>query len=71
MNKIEETAKQNNCDTIHVDTYGYQAPDFYKKIGYKKIGKIDNYRSGYERVFFKKELKSLGALASWWFKKIK
>lgn len=40
-----------------VDTFGFQAEDFYLKNGYEQIGEIKNYIRGYSRLFFRKWLK--------------
>lgn len=57
MRQIEGHARSKNCDKIWVDTYEYQAPDFYTKNGFKEKGRIENYRGGHAKIFFTKELK--------------
>jgi ribosomal protein S18 acetylase RimI-like enzyme len=56
IEKICNHAKNNNCKKVWVDTYGYQAPEFYSKNGFIEKGRIENYRGGYAKIFFEKEL---------------
>lgn len=56
IEKICHHAKNNNCKKVWVDTYGYQAAEFYSKNGFIEKGRIENYRGGYAKVFFEKEL---------------
>mgnify|MGYP001306025051 CR=1 FL=1 len=56
INQIEEHAKKNNCKKIWVDTYEYQAPDFYKKNGFIEKGRIENYRGKHAKIFFEKKV---------------
>jgi len=56
IENIETYAKKNNCTKIWVDTYGYQAPDFYQQNGFVEKGRIENYRGHHPRIFFEKEL---------------
>ena len=56
MRQIERHAKEKSCNRIWVDTYGYQVPEFYAKNEFKEKGRIENYRDGYAKIFFEKEL---------------
>jgi GNAT superfamily N-acetyltransferase len=42
LHNIEETAKEHNCRHIQLDTFSFQAPDFYQACGYKIVGVIEN-----------------------------
>jgi hypothetical protein len=39
-----------------VDTATWQAPDFYKKLGYGVTATLNDYVPGHDRVFFEKIL---------------
>jgi ribosomal protein S18 acetylase RimI-like enzyme len=56
IERIEKYAKDKNCKKIWVDTYEYQAPEFYKKNGFLEQGRIENYRGKYAKIFFEKEI---------------
>jgi ribosomal protein S18 acetylase RimI-like enzyme len=53
----EEEAKARHCRYAYVDTLSYQAPDFYRKLGYRVVGTLDNWDShGHAKVLFTKQL---------------
>jgi len=39
-----------------LDTFTWQAPEFYKKLGYKEFGKVENFPEGNSLIYYKKEL---------------
>ncbi|WP_445506477.1 GNAT family N-acetyltransferase [Niallia sp. 03190] len=43
LHKIEDLAIANNCKSIQLDTFSFQAPEFYQKNGYQIIGLIKNH----------------------------
>lgn len=53
---IEEFAVSKNCHSIQVSTMDFQGVEFYKKIGYKKIGTIPKWFCDKDEIFFLKEL---------------
>ena len=44
LKAAEEEAVRRGCHSVHVDTMSWQAPDFYKKYGYRIIGELENRR---------------------------
>jgi ribosomal protein S18 acetylase RimI-like enzyme len=56
MSLAEEEAKRRSCRFARLATSNYQAPDFYKKIGYKMYGKLENCPQGETVYYFYKEL---------------
>lgn len=56
MQKAEEEAIKRNCNGIWLHTISFQAPDFYKKLGYTEFGKIENCPEGHSRLFLIKYL---------------
>lgn len=44
------------CTGIWLDTYGFQAPDFYRRHGYTPIGTLPNYPTPHGRHFLAKRL---------------
>ncbi|MFJ7933235.1 GNAT family N-acetyltransferase [Sporosarcina sp. NPDC096371] len=43
LDYIEETARENKCRLIQLDTFSFQAPDFYQKYGYQIVGIIEDH----------------------------
>jgi GNAT superfamily N-acetyltransferase len=53
----EQEAKSRGCKHVFLDTMEYQAPDFYRLLGYQLAGKLDNWDShGHAQYFFTKQL---------------
>jgi ribosomal protein S18 acetylase RimI-like enzyme len=56
MKMAEKEAKRRKCRNIWLDTFGFQAPEFYQKLGYRKFGELKDYPKGYRRLFYTKGL---------------
>jgi GNAT superfamily N-acetyltransferase len=56
MQAAEEEGKTRGCKYSTVDTYSFQAKDFYLKNGYQIIGEVKNYLFQYNKIFFRKDL---------------
>lgn len=54
--EIEEIAKQKGCTFIKLNTFTFQAPEFYSKHGYKVFGILDNAPRGYKHYYYLKEI---------------
>jgi len=53
--EAERRALVLGCHSAHLDTFSFQAPDFYKKLGYRVFGAID-YPPDHRRFFLQKRL---------------
>ena len=53
--EAERRAFVLGCHSAHLDTFSFQAPDFYKKLGYRVFGAID-YPPDHRRFFLQKRL---------------
>jgi GNAT superfamily N-acetyltransferase len=56
MREAEERARQAGCIGIWLDTFTFQAPAFYEKLGYVTFGEIPDYPPGHSRFFLHKTL---------------
>ncbi len=54
LNKAEEIARARGCIGIWLDTYDFQAPEFYRRFGYEVFGTIEDYPRGLKRNFMQK-----------------
>lgn len=54
--KAEEVASQRGCIGVYLDSYTFQAPEFYKRQGYEEFGRIEDFPPGHARVWLKKRL---------------
>ena len=55
--EIERIAVEENCSLIHLDTFDFQAKDFYIKHGYEVFGVLEDCPKGHCRYYLKKKLK--------------
>lgn len=56
MAEAEALARREGCIGIWLDTFSFQAPGFYKKLGYIEFGAIAEYPPGFSRHFLHKHL---------------
>ena len=52
----EQEARRRGCHSVWVDTYEFQAKEFYEGMQYQEFGKLPNYPNGFFRYFFQKTL---------------
>ena len=52
----EREAAARGCSVVRVNTHTFQAPDFYRTLGYSEIGTAQDAPVGYAEVFFAKRL---------------
>ena len=52
----ENAAIENGCHAAILDTMSFQAPAFYEKHGYVRVGVVDGYPGGAQQIFMRKEL---------------
>ena len=52
----ENEARQQGAKNAYLDTFSFQAPDFYKKLGYEVFGELPDYPVGHQRFFLTKQL---------------
>lgn len=56
LKEIEGIAKEKGCHLIHLDTFDFQAKDFYLKYEYEIFGVLDQCPEGHKRYFLKKSI---------------
>jgi GNAT superfamily N-acetyltransferase len=52
----ENEARQRGVTNAYLDSYSFQAPNFYEKHGYQVFGKLENFPAGHQRLFLQKQL---------------
>jgi len=52
----EEEALKRGAKNAYLDTFSFQAPDFYKQCGYEVFGDLQDFPPGHQRYFFTKQL---------------
>lgn len=56
LQKVENLAREKGVKLSHLDTYDFQAKDFYIKQGYEIFGVLEGYPPNHKRYFLKKDL---------------
>lgn len=56
LDKVEKEAKMLGAKLAHLDTFDWQAKDFYLKHGYKIFGTLDDCPLGHKCYYMKKKL---------------
>jgi ribosomal protein S18 acetylase RimI-like enzyme len=56
LNEVEKIAKEKGCHIIHLDTFDFQAKEFYIKHGYEIFGTLDGCPLEHKRYYMKKSV---------------
>ena len=56
LSAAEQEALRRGCKAAYLNTFSFQAPDFYQKQGYVIFGELPDYPPGHNRYFLRKEL---------------
>lgn len=56
IDRAEMIAVDRGCHGAHLDTYGFQAPKFYERLGYKRFGELPGYPGVDVHGFYRKSL---------------
>ena len=52
----EEKARELGAKNAYLDTFSFQALDFYRKHGYQVFGELKDFPAGHQRYYLKKQL---------------
>ena len=55
MERAESEARARDCRHAYVDTFSFQAPGFYERLGYERFAVLDDFPPGYHRIFYVKK----------------
>lgn len=56
MLAAEKEAANRGCVGSMLDTFSFQAPEFYQKLGYQPFGVLHDYSGGHQRFYLQKAL---------------
>jgi GNAT superfamily N-acetyltransferase len=57
MSGAEAAAREAGCHAAYLDTFTFQAPKFYERLGYREFGRLDDFPPGHSRIWFSKALR--------------
>jgi len=52
----EEEGRKRGATNAYLDTFSFQAPEFYKKHGYQVYGVLEDFPPGHQRYYLTKKL---------------
>ncbi len=52
----EDEARKRHCRYVSLDTFSFQAPEFYEKMGYQKIGEEKDFPRNHSKYYYRKTL---------------
>jgi ribosomal protein S18 acetylase RimI-like enzyme len=58
MHAVETEAKARRCAQIVLQTHDFQAPEFYRRLGFEITGRVDGYPRGHQYLTMMKRLDS-------------
>jgi len=56
LQKAEAEARKRGVRNVFLDSFTFQAPRFYAKLGYREFGRLKNFPAGNDRIFLTKAL---------------
>src|SRR6516162_3170331 len=56
VERFEAEGAARGCHAAWLDTYEFQAPTFYQRLGYQEFGRLEDFPPGSVRIFFWKPL---------------
>lgn len=60
METAEAEGIQRSCHSAYLDTFSFQAPEFYLNLGYEIFGTLEAFPNEHKRFFMRKSLKQAG-----------
>jgi GNAT superfamily N-acetyltransferase len=57
MAGAEAAARAQGCRGAYLDTFTFQAPKFYERLGYREFGRVNDFPPGQARIWFSKALR--------------
>lgn len=58
LHRLETEAVERGCTNSHVDTFSFQAREFYIANGYKPFAELHDYPDGHSRIYLRKSLEA-------------
>jgi predicted N-acetyltransferase YhbS len=56
MRTAEAEARKRGVRNVYLDSFSFQAPAFYAKLGYREFGRLKEFPAGHDRVWMTKAL---------------
>ena len=56
MQTAEAEARERGVRHVYLDSFSFQAPAFYEKLGYREFGRLKEFPAGYDSIWLTKAL---------------
>lgn len=56
MEMIEGEGVRHGCTNVYLNTFSFEAPAFYEKLGYAVFAQLEDFPPGHSRLFLRKAL---------------
>jgi ribosomal protein S18 acetylase RimI-like enzyme len=56
IEKAEAEARKRGVGNVFLDSFTFQAPKFYRKLGYREFGRLKDFPVGHDRIWMTKAL---------------
>jgi len=56
LKAAEDEARKRGAKNVYLDTFSFQAPKFYEKLGYREFGRLNEFPAGHHRSWMTKAL---------------
>jgi ribosomal protein S18 acetylase RimI-like enzyme len=56
ITQLEDEARRRGAKNAYVDTFSFQAPGFYEKLGFREFGRLEPYFESHARIWLTKPL---------------
>ncbi len=56
VQSLESAALERGCRLSTLNTFSFQAPAFYQKLGYDVFGVVDGYGNAHQKLYLRKRL---------------
>ncbi len=63
MQAVEAEALAHRCTMIVLETHSFQAPGFYRKLGFEPVGRVEGYPRGHQYITLMKRLPAPPSIA--------